>query len=90
MLNKNKIGLVAGSFLAVIHAIWVLTIAIMPNVLQNFLDWVFQLHFLKPLYVITPFNLKDAIFLVVLTFVVGFIFGWIFTGLYNLLSKKIK
>ena len=90
MLNKNKFGLIVGCFFAIMHAVWALSVAIMKNILQSFFNWIFQLHFLKPLYVLTEFNLKDAVLLVLVTFVVGFVVGWIFACLYNVLSKKIK
>lgn len=86
-LNKNQVGLVCGVFLAAIHAIWALTVAVVPGLLQQFLDWVFGLHFLKPVYILTSFNFVDAIFLVVLTFVSGFASGWGFTAIWNWLNK---
>ncbi|MEK6906381.1 MAG: DUF5676 family membrane protein [Nanoarchaeota archaeon] len=90
MLNQNKFGLVIGCFFAVLHAVWALSVAIMKDTMQNFFNWIFNLHFLEPIWILTGFNLKDAILLIVVTFVVGFIVGWIFAGLYNLLSKKLK
>jgi len=87
-MEKNKVGLVVGLFLAIVHAIWALTVAIIPNQLQSFLDWIFNIHFLVPVWKITEFNFMNAIFLVIMTFVIGFIVGWVFAWLHNLLHKK--
>lgn len=88
--NKNKIGLIFGIFLAVMHALWSLAVAVMPGYLQKFLDWAFELHSLKPIYVITSFNLVNAILLVALTFVVGYVFGWVFAVIWNWVKKGEK
>jgi len=88
MLDKYKVGLSVGLFFAVVHAGWALLVAIIPGVLQNFLDWVFNLHFLEPVWVLTTFNFLNAILLVIVTFVIGYIFGWVFTWAHNLYHKK--
>ena len=88
ILDKNKIGLVVGLFLAIIHAVWALFVAIMPSTLQSFLDWIFNIHFLEPVYTLTTFSFGNAIFLVIVTFIAGFILGWIFAWIHNLLHKK--
>lgn len=87
-LGINKIGLIVGVFLAVIHLIWALLVLIIPAFLQSFLDWVFNIHFIKPVWVLTAFNLMDAIFLVVLTFIAGYIIGALFACIFNWLHKK--
>jgi len=89
-LNKNKIGLMVGAFLAIAHAVWALIVAVIPGALQSFLDWVFNIHFLEPVWVLTTFDLLNAIFLVALTFVCGYICGWVFAWIHNLVDKKAK
>lgn len=89
-LDKNKIGLMVGAFLAIVHAVWALIVAIIPNALQSFLDWVFGVHFLEPVWKLTTFNLLNAIFLVLLTFVCGYICGWVFAWIHNWVDKKAK
>lgn len=87
-LDKNQVGLIVGIFFAVLHAVWALVIAVIPGTLQSFLNWVFELHFLEPIWTITAFNLVNALFLVVVTFVCGYIFGWVFAAIWNQLAKK--
>jgi hypothetical protein len=87
-LNKNKTGLVLGIFVALIHAIWAVLVAVIPASLQKLIDWAFLLHSLKPIYVITSFILLNAVFLVVMTFIVGYVLGWVFAAVWNWLVKK--
>ena len=89
-LNKNKIGLMVGAFFAIAHAVWALIVAVTPGTLQKFIDWVFDVHFLEPVWVLTTFNLLNAIFLVILTFVCGYIFGWVFAWIHNCVDKKAR
>jgi len=60
--------------------------------MQNFLNRIFGLHFLQPVYVLTPATRGKGILLIIVTFVVGFIIGIIFTCLRNkfLGQKKVK
>lgn len=87
-LDKNKIGLAVGVFLGLVHLIWALLVAIIPGTLQSFLDWVFNIHFLEPLYKLTAFNFVSAVLLVILTFVCGYIAGWVFAWVHNWVEKK--
>jgi len=90
MMNKNKVGLALGLFFAVMHAVWLLAIAIMPVALQKSLDWLWNLHALNPVWVINTAFLSwaNAIMLVIVTFIVGYILGWVFTWCHNMFHKK--
>jgi|GEM_PF-563092 len=92
MLNKFKAGLVFGTFISLMHLIWTLMIAIFPTFMQNFLNWIFGLHFLQPVYVLTPATRGKGVLLIIVTFVVGYIMGTIFACLWNkfLGQKKVK
>ncbi|MFA6022948.1 MAG: hypothetical protein WC781_02565 [Candidatus Pacearchaeota archaeon] len=90
MISKNQAGLVFGAFIAGLHAIWTLMVAIMPGTLQAFLNWLFQLHSLTPYMQITTFNFVNAIFLVIITFIFGYIFGWLLLWIHQLIGKKVK
>lgn len=89
-INANKLGLIVGFFLALVHLVWALTVAITPISLQKFLDWIFKLHFLEPILKLTAFNIMNAIWLVILTFVIGYILGWVLALIHNCVSKKCK
>lgn len=87
-LNKNSFGLIIGCFFAFVHAVWALTIAIAPKALQNFLNWIFSVHFLEPVYTLTAFSLSKMLFLVAITFVFGYLFGWVLAWIWNSIMKK--
>jgi hypothetical protein len=87
-LNKNKVGLVIGVFLAFFHLVWALAVAIIPSILQKLLDWIFNIHFLEPVWKLTSFNLMGTIELVIFTFVVGYIIGWVFVLIHNKFHKS--
>ncbi|MBS3088521.1 hypothetical protein J4402_01955 [Candidatus Pacearchaeota archaeon] len=88
MIDKNKCGLALGLFFAIVHAVWALAVAIIPGSLQSFLDWIFALHFVAPVWSLTAFNFVNAILLVIVTFITGYILGWVFAWAHNLCHKK--
>jgi hypothetical protein len=88
-MSKNKIGLVVGSFIGLFHLVWSIFVALVPSQVQAFMLWVLKLHHINlPYTIITPFVLMNAVVLVIFTFIVGYIFGWVFAGISNLLHKN--
>ena len=77
-----------GALLALIHAVWSLAVALIPGPLYSFISWVFTLHHLDLTFNILAFNLVNAIILVVLTFVIGYIIGWLFAAIYVCCGKS--
>jgi len=86
MINKNRAGLVGGILAAVIHAVWALVVVL--GIAQIFLDWIFPLHFLNSVYSITSFSIVSALLLVVMGFVGGYVSGWLFAAVVNLVYKE--
>jgi hypothetical protein len=82
----NKSALVVGLFLGGLHALWALAVAIIPRTLQSGLDWIFNVHFLEPYWVLTSFNFLIALWLTIATFAMGYIA----TLLFVLLWKRVK
>ena len=87
-MDKNKVGLALGVFLGATHLIWSLCVAIIPKQLQSFLNWIFNLHAIKPVWFLTAFSWTNALMLVILTLIVGYVVGWVFAYIHNLLHKK--
>lgn len=75
------VALYTGFFLAAFHLLWSLMVAL--GVGQTYLDWILRLHFVKNPFVVMPFDLNTMITLVVFTFIVGFIVGWVGTMCWN-------
>ena len=85
LLNKNKTGLVLGASLGLFHFGWAILVAL--GLAQGFLNWIFGLHFIIPPYAIAPFELGQAVILVVVTWIIGYIMGWVMAALWNKLHK---
>ncbi len=87
-MNKNQVALAFGGIIALIHAIWVLAIAITPEGVKAFIDWILGLHFLAIPFTITPFAIGPAVTLVVMTFIYGYIIGWVFMAILGWVTKR--
>ncbi len=86
ILNKNKSGLIFGTFAAFMHVIWSVLVAL--GIAQWWINFIISLHFLNVGVVMQPFALGTALILVVLTFAVGYIIGFIFAAICNFYNKK--
>lgn len=84
-VNSHKVGLVLGGVLAIWHAIWALMVLF--GVAKLFLDWIFGLHFLNFTYSINPFAIGKAILLIIVTGIIGYIFGFIIGWLWNMTHR---
>jgi len=87
-LNKNKVALALGLFVGLVHLVWAILVLLIPGSLQAFLNWIYGVHFLNNPFFITGFNLVNAIFLVLATFAVGYVYGWVFAEVWNWVQKK--
>jgi hypothetical protein len=85
-LCKNSLGLVVGTIFGVIHLLW--AVAVAAKIAKPMMDWVLSMHFVNFPYVIAEFELAKAAMLVVMTFVVGYVVGWLFAAVWNLYCKK--
>jgi hypothetical protein len=80
-ISPIKSGLVLGSVIGVWHLVWSLMVAV--GWAQALIDFVFWMHFIKPVYVIEAFNPTTAIVLVVVTSAIGFVLGAVFAVFWN-------
>jgi len=81
MLNKNKVGVAVGGFLALFHFVWAVLVA--AGWAGPFMDFVFNLHMMTNPIVLKPFDIVLAAGLIIFTAVCGYIFGWVFAWVYN-------
>lgn len=84
--NQHRVALALGYFAAVVHLIWILMVA--GNVAQPFLNWVLGLHMVANPVMVGQFQWGNAIMLLIMTFIVGYLAGWIFVGIYDWVCKK--
>ncbi len=87
-LKAHRPALVVGLFMASVHAIWALMVLLMPKALQSFLNWIFVLHFLQPIWTLTAFNFVNALLLVVVTFIFGYCGTWLFMWIWSKIKVK--
>ncbi len=85
-MKENKVGLIVGLFLGGWHAFWSLLIFI--GLAQPLIDWIFWLHMITPVYHVTGFNATQAGLLILVTFGIGYLAGYLFAMLWNSLQKK--
>lgn len=85
-LHPHKIGLVLGTFLALVHAAWSLLVAM--DWAKPLMDWVLSLHFISLSYSLSAFNLTNAVMLIVFTAVWGYIVGYVFAMIWNWKMKS--
>ncbi|MFA6256127.1 MAG: hypothetical protein WC606_02985 [Candidatus Absconditabacterales bacterium] len=90
MINQKKFALLMGILIGGMHFLWALCVAIVPTTLQSFLNWIFGLHFIQPVRIITQFNLGKMIILVIFTFIVGCIVGRLIGLILNSVMIKKK
>jgi hypothetical protein len=84
-LSPTKTALAVGVFLGVWHVIWSLLVAL--NWAQAIYDFILWAHMIHLQLTIGPFDLAAAIMLVVVTFLVGCAFGYIFALIWNWLHR---
>ena len=84
-LDIGKTGLVLAAVVGGFHLGW--TILVGLGWAQPVIDLVFWLHFIKPIYVIEPFEAARAGMLVAMTAGMGFLMGSIFALVWNALHK---
>ncbi|MEI6042022.1 MAG: hypothetical protein WCQ00_00430 [bacterium] len=80
-LNKNKVGLATGSIMGGFHLCWSLFVLI--GWAQIYMDWIFGLHFVNNPFQVQPFSFSIALTLIIFTFIVGYVVGWLTAMLLN-------
>lgn len=85
MINKNKLGLTLGIFIAFLHLLWSLFVAV--GMAQKYLDWIFPMHFISAIFSVTTFTIVNALILTVIAFIAGYVCGWLLGLVWNWLNK---
>ncbi len=80
-INPVRSGLVLGAVIGLWHLSWSLLVAL--GWAQPFVDFVFWMHFIKPVYVIQAFAPMTATILIIVTALFGFVVGSVFGLLWN-------
>jgi hypothetical protein len=80
-ISPIKCGLVLGAVIGLWHLTWSLMVAL--GWAQRLIDFVFWMHFIKPIYGIDAFNPTTAIVLIAVTSAMGFVIGAVFGVVWN-------
>lgn len=84
--DAHKVGLSFGLFSGLLHLVWAVLVA--TSGAQDLVDWIFELHFIEPVYIVSQFSVASAVLLIVLTTVVGYAVGFIFAKIWNMAHGK--
>ncbi len=85
MTNKHLLGLTTGTFAALLHACWGITLWLgFAGPLAN---WLMAIHHVQLTHDFIPFNLGTVALLVVVAFAIGYVTGWIFGAIWNWTHK---
>jgi hypothetical protein len=82
-----RAGLILGSFIGGLHFIWALIVA--SGFVQPLIDFIFWMHFIKPVYIVQSFGVWAAFVLVGLTGLTSHGIGWFFAVLWNGFHRKV-
>ena len=74
-----------GVLLAACHLGWL--ILVLTGVAKIVLDWILGMHLMTLSYSVLDFNYLSALILLVMTFVVGYVFGFILAAILNWAKK---
>jgi len=80
-VNPLKVGWVLGALLGLLHMGWAALVAM--GVAQALLDFVFWMHFMKPVFIVQAFDPLVALVLLVVTTAAGFVVGVVLGVLWN-------
>ncbi|HIH13893.1 MAG TPA: hypothetical protein HA224_01420 [Nanoarchaeota archaeon] len=85
-LNEKQTAFGLGSFAAVIHILWALVV--LSGNGPWLVNWITGLHFLNTSVTVLPFDWMTAITLIIVTFIVGYLLGWLFACTWNWSLKQ--
>ncbi len=84
-IHPYRAALIVAILLGGWHLVWSILVAV--GWAQPLIDFIFWIHFIRPVYVIERFNIGIALLLIAVTAGIGYAIGWIFAVLWNKLQK---
>jgi hypothetical protein len=85
MANPNKVGIVVGALIGGWHLVW--SLLVLSGWAQTIINFIFWAHMIQPIYVIKSFSISASLTLIVITAVMGYIFGYIGAMIWNKLQR---
>ena len=84
-IGVGQSGLVLAIVFGGYHLCWPVLVA--TGLAQSVLDFVFWMHFIKPILVIEPFAVTKAVILLCVTVGIGYVIGAAFAWVWNSLHR---
>jgi hypothetical protein len=84
-IHVHRVALIVAILLGGWHLLWSALVAV--GWAQPLIDFIFWIHFLRPVYVVEKFNFGIALLLIGFTGTIGYGIGWAFAVLWNKLHK---
>ena len=86
-VNPNKLGVVLGSFMGLVHLLWSVLVA--AGVAQSLVDWIAGVHMMTEApFQVGEFSLGAAVTLVIVTAIIGYFVGLILGSIWNWAQRK--
>jgi hypothetical protein len=86
MTSPNKAGLVIAALIGGWHVCWALLVLL--GWAQPIIDFIFWAHMIKQVYFVKPFEPMAATALIVITAVIGYVFGFVGAVIWNKLHRQ--
>lgn len=84
-INPHKTGMAVGAFLGLFHLVWAVLVAL--GWAQGIYDFILWAHMIKLPLVVQSFDMAAAVTLVILTAVMGYVFGYVYAVLFNRMHR---
>lgn len=85
-LDAAKTALVFGCLLGGWHLLW--SLLVFFGIAQPLVDFILWMHMISLPYRVTGFTLTQSLTLIVITFGMGYLGGWVFAWVWNYFHKK--
>lgn len=85
MTSPNKVGLLFAAAMVGWHVCWI--VLVLLGWAQRILDFIFWAHMIQPVYVVKVFDPIAALTLIVITSVIGYVFGTAGAVVWNKLHR---
>ncbi len=84
-INPTKTALTVGAFVGGWHIVWSLLVAF--GWAQMIIDFVLWMHMMSVPWVVKSFDLPAAVTLVIVTWIFGYVLGYIFAKIWNRMHR---
>ncbi len=84
--QAHQFGLALGGTFGAVHLAWSVLVAL--GVAQSFMDFMFEMHMITPVYTSMPFSVSTAAGLVLVTTLLGYLMGFVLGIIWKEVQKK--